>query len=79
MIRTSTLPKSLLEETRSLCNVGAEEWLDDTDLLTELLEDFNQFVIPAPTAIVERALAYSASHQVRPSSLLEDNHVIFLN
>lgn len=79
MTGTSTLPKSLIEETRSLCDVGAEEWLDDTALLDELIDEFNDFVIPAPTAIVERAMAYSASHQVRPSELLEDAHVLFLN
>jgi len=79
MIGTSTLPKSLIEETRSLCDVGAEEWLDDTALLDQLIDEFNDFVIPAPAAIVERAMVYSASHQVRPSNLMEDGQVIFLN
>jgi hypothetical protein len=79
MTRTFTLPKSLLEETRSLCDVGAEEWLDDSALLSDLIDEFNDYVIPAPVAIVERAMAYSASHQMRPSDLMEDGHVIFLN
>lgn len=79
MTGTSTLPKSLLEETRSRCDGSSEEWLDDSELLDLLREDFRDITIPAPTAIVERALAYSASHRVRPSDVMEHGHVEFLN
>ncbi|MCF8258854.1 MAG: hypothetical protein K9J06_14965 [Flavobacteriales bacterium] len=79
MTRTSTLPKSLLLDSRSLCDMGIEELLDDSALLDELLEEFSDIIIPAPVAIVERALAFSASFEVKPSTVLKDGSTVFLN
>ncbi len=79
MALTFTLPKSLLEETRSLCSMEVEELLDDTELLELLLAEFQNFEVPAPEGAVDRAMAYSASHEVTASQVLKGNHVIFLN
>ncbi len=79
MALTFTLPKSLLDETRSLCSMEVEELLDDTELLNQLLAEFQDLEVPAPEGAIDRAMAYSASHKVAASTVLKGNHVIFLN
>lgn len=79
MTETSTLPQALLLETRSISEFPIEEWLDDSELMNELMAEFNDIVIPAPSKAVEFVLAYSAAHEVHASNLLNGAPKVFLN
>jgi len=79
MIRTFTTPQSLISESRSLTETNVDELLDDCPLTQDLIEEFKDVQITAPQSIVERALAYSASHKVQPSKVMEEGNITFLN
>lgn len=79
MIRTFTTPKSLIADSRSLTEQSVDELLDDCQLTQDLIEEFRDVEITAPQSIVERALAYSASHKVQPSKVMGEGNLTFLN
>jgi len=79
MAKTITLPQDLLFQTRALTDVGAEELLDDEQLIALLSEEFAAVCYTPPAELMERVHAYSASHRSYHSELLKEDISVFLN
>jgi hypothetical protein len=79
MTKSFTIPYLLTAESRSLCEWSVEELLEDPDFEQSLHCAFDDVLIAAPERAVKNALAYSASHQVHRSEMLQADSILFLN
>lgn len=79
MTKSFTIPYPLAIESRSLCERSVEELLVDIPFEEALHSAFDDVLIKAPERAVKNVMAYSASHEVHRSRILQGGNRLFLN
>jgi predicted HAD superfamily phosphohydrolase len=79
MIKTSTQPNLANLESLSKTDWASNESFTDEELLEDLTNEFSEVIYVAPQSLVDKVMAYSASHKVQQSEIIMDTNVVFLN
>ena len=79
MVKTFTLPKDLQNQLSSLKTLDSCELIYQSQMLTELEEEFENVSLSPKQSTIDHILAYSKAVEVKRSETMLSDHVVMLN